>query len=531
MKFKRSLFIMFLAALLFALAACSSDEPSSSNDAQDNTANDDAKTEEKSDAVLNIAIDGPPPTLDHPTSTATAVRDTARLIYESLVATDADFNPVPVLAESIETEDNQTYVFHLRQGVKFHNGEEMTAEDVVASMYRWMEKSGLTGNIFNDATWTAQDDYTVVLELTRPSALTLDTLASAKQAAVIMPKEIVENAPPEGVSEYIGTGPYKFVEWKQDQYIHFTRFDDYQSPPGEANGLVGKKEAIIKDIYFHIVTDSSTRLSGLQTGQYDFIYGVPYDYYDQIQNDPNLDSLLTPAANPLMAFNNVEGISTNAKIRQAINAALNVEEILMGAFPNPDFFWVDSGYMDVNIKPWASKAGSEYYNQNDLEKAKQLLEEAGYNGEEFRLMATRDYDHHYNMAVVIHDQLKKMGINAKLDIYDWPTVLEKSESKFGDWDAYITTASTVSTPTQLIALGAGWSGDYPEVDQKLLEIETASTLEEAQALWDDLQLLLWEEIQPIAHIGGYSSLYGFSKKLEGITATTGPIFWNVTKSE
>src|SRR5690606_25547427 len=107
----------------------------------------------------------------------------------------ADFNTVPMLAESIESDDNQTYTFHLRQGVKFHNGEEMLAEDVVASMYRWMEKSGLTGNIFNDATWTAQDDYTVVLELAQPSSLTLDTMASAKQAAGIMPKETVESAP------------------------------------------------------------------------------------------------------------------------------------------------------------------------------------------------------------------------------------------------------------------------------------------------------------------------------------------------
>lgn len=102
----------------------------------------------------------------------------------------------------------------------------MTAEDVVASMNRWLEKSSITGNIFKGATFEATNQYTVVLRLQQPSPLALDTMATAKMAAAIMPKEVVESAPPEGVTEYIGTGPYKFVEWKQDQYIHFTKFED-----------------------------------------------------------------------------------------------------------------------------------------------------------------------------------------------------------------------------------------------------------------------------------------------------------------
>lgn len=172
--------------------------------------------------VLRVAINASPPTLDQPMDTATATRDTGRLIFETLVTTNEAYQVVPMLAESIETEDNQTFTFNLRKGITFHNGKEMVAEDVVASMYRWLEKSSITGEIFNEATFEAEDNYTVILKLTQPSTLALDTMASAKQAAAIMPKEIVEAAPPEGVREYIGTGPFKFAEWKQDQYIHFT---------------------------------------------------------------------------------------------------------------------------------------------------------------------------------------------------------------------------------------------------------------------------------------------------------------------
>lgn len=150
-------------------------------------------------------------------------------MFETLVTTDSDYKAVPMLAEFVDiSEDNKTYTFKLREGVKFHNGDEMLGEDVIASMERWVEKSSVTGSMFEGATWEADGDYTVVLQLESPSVFVLDTMASQKMAAAIMPKEIVEEADADGVKEYIGTGPYKFVDWKQDQYIHFTKNEDYQ---------------------------------------------------------------------------------------------------------------------------------------------------------------------------------------------------------------------------------------------------------------------------------------------------------------
>src|SRR5699024_7606708 len=151
------------------------------------------------------------------------------------------------------------------------------------------------------------------------------------------------------IQEYIGTGPFEFVEWKQDQYIHFKKYEDYQAVDMEADGLIGKKEALVDEIYFYLVPDTSTRLAGLQTGEYDFIYSVPFDNYDQLESDPNLETILTPSSNHIFVFNKVEGKSTDFKLREAINTALNNDEIMLGAFPNPDFYWLDSGYMDVNI--------------------------------------------------------------------------------------------------------------------------------------------------------------------------------------
>ena len=530
--FKNGLLSMFLVLLLTLVACGSNDEGSQEDTGESNndTTSEEANNGEPSEGgTLRIALDGQPPNLDAPTTPATSARDTSRLVFETLVTTDENFKAVPMLAESIDiSDDSKVYTFHLRQGVKFHNGKEMTAEDVIASMERWLEKSTITGTIFEGSTWTAEDDYTVVLELAEPSSLTLDTMASAKMAAAIMPKEIVESAPPEGVEEYIGTGPYKFVEWKQDQYIHFTKFEDYQPVSEPASGLAGERIAYFDDIYFYIVPDASTRLAGLQTGEYDFAYNLPYDNYDQLESNPDITTILTPSANEFIQFNKSQGLSTNFKMRQAVNAALDNEEIMMAAFPNKDFFWLDSGYMDKHITNWASTAGSEYYNINDPELAKQYLEEAGYNGEEFRIMATRDYDHHYNAAVVIHDQLTEVGINAVLDVYDWPTFNDKFTNKLDEWDIFVVSSSTVSTPPQLLALSptfAGGVGD-DKVIEMMRQIETAPSLEEAQALWDELQGYAWEELLPIVNIGGFNSLYAVRSNVEGVTAFTGPVFWN-----
>lgn len=541
MKWINKGLLMMLLALLLLLGACAGQDDTSNDDESTNNQSDQAATnndnEEDSDSgdefggALRIALDAQPPSLDPPTSPATSIRDTARLVFETLVTTDKDFKAVPMLAESVDiSDDSRVYTFKLREGVKFHNGKEMTAEDVIASMERWQELSTITGTIFDGATWTAEDDYTVVLELVQSSALTLDTLASAKMMAAIMPKEVIESASATGVEEYIGTGPYEFVEWKQDQYIHFKRFDDYQPVESEASGLAGKKVAYFDDIYFYVVPDASTRLIGLQTGEYDFAYGLPTDNYEQVRDNPDLNTILTPSSNVFIHFNKKFGPTTDFKFRQAVNTAIDVDELMLAGYSHEDLYWVDSGYMDINMKNWASTAGSEYFNLNDPDQAKQILSESSYNGEEVVIMLTRDYPQYYNIGVVLQEQLVNIGINSRIDVYDWPTFNDKThnEQNHDQWDIFVVGASTVSTPPQLIGLSPGFAAgvqDQKAVDM-MKELETAPSLEEAQKLWDELQQYAWEELLPIINLGGSNALYGVSKDVEGITTFTGPVFWN-----
>lgn len=520
---KNKVAITILLALMLVIAGCSSESPKSSE-------------EEKAvgGGELRIALSAQPPTLDQPATTSTSTRDLARLVFETLLTTNSKFQAVPMLAESVDvSDDSKLYTFHLRKGVKFHNGKEMTSEDVVASMYRWLEKSSITGSIFDGATFEAQDDYTVVLELARSSALALDTMASAKMAAAIMPKEIVEAASPtDGVAEYIGTGPFKFEEWKTDQYIHFTKYDDYQAVEGEPDGLAGKKEALVDDIYFDFVGDAATRLAGLRTGEYDIAYAMQYDDYQQLLDDPKMNPVLEKVGEFVLVYNKVEGPASDLKMRQAINAALNIDEIMMAAYTNKDIYWLDPGYMTRDIVNWKSDAGNEFYYENDPEKAKKLLEEMGYNNEEFKLMTSRDYPHFYNAAVVIQEQLTKIGVNVKLEVFDWPTFADK-QNKTGDWDALITSFGTVTTPTQLLTISPTYSGgvNNDTILDLAEKIGTSSTQEEAKQLWDELQGYAWEQHMPVSVLGGYNALYGETSEVTGFFSFLGGVYWNVGLEE
>ncbi|WP_134704223.1 ABC transporter substrate-binding protein [Ammoniphilus sp. YIM 78166] len=481
---------------------------------------------------LNIAINAQPPTLDPHVTTATATSEVGRNIFETLVTVNAGYKPVPMLTENVEqSEDGKTFTFHLRKGVKFHNGKEMKAEDVVASMNKWVTISTRGKTVLNGAAFEATDEYTVVLTIPNPVVGVLDTIAGAAQFAAIMPKEIVEAAGPEGVKEYVGTGPFRFTEWKQDQYIHLTKFDEYSALETPASGLAGKKEALVDEIFFHIVTDGSTRLAGVQTGEYDGATWLPRDNYAMLQSLPNVKTSIDIYGGHYIFFNKKEGVLSDVRMRQAVNAALDMDQIMLGTFSSEEFYRLDHGYMLQEQVDWYSEAGKELYNEKDVEKAKRLMQEAGYNGEEIRILTSRDYDHVYNASVVVKDQLEKIGMKVKLEVLDWATLVDK-RSKPGEYEAFVTGMPLFSTPTQIVSLNpnfAGWTED-PKIAELMAKISATPTIEEAKPLWDELQGYSYEYL-PMTKFGDFYLLNAFSDKVEGNSFLEGLILWNTTKNK
>src|SRR5699024_2242707 len=294
-----------------------------------------------------------------------------------------NFESKPMLAESVEMrEDGLTYTFELREGVKFHNGKEMTSEDVEASMNRWLGLSARAKMLLEGAEFKAVDEYTVELTLAEVASDTLDIMAGQGQFPAIMPKEIIEAAGEDGVSEFIGTGPFKYDEWKQDQYIKLEKYDDYAQRDEPASGFVGKKEALVDNLYYYIVTDSSTRLAGLQTGEYHIADSMPYDNYEMLKSTANVDAHVFLDGSLNMFYNKKEGIMADEKIRQAINAVVDSESVMHASITNEELYELNNSFMNPDQVNWTTDAGKDAYNQKDIDKAKKLADEAGYNGEE-----------------------------------------------------------------------------------------------------------------------------------------------------
>lgn len=242
-----------------------------------------------------MAYQAQPQTLDPHVTTSQASATIGRNVFETLVTVDSRYQIKPMLADSWEqSEDGKTITFRLRKGVRFHNGKELTADDVVASMNRWITTASAGKDHFKDARFEAKDAHTAVLHLQQPTATAMPVLAYlGGNYPAIMPKEIIETADPKGVKDYVGTGPFQFKEWKQDQYIHLAKYPDYAPREEAADGLAGKREAggrFVLPVYPGRLYTGG----GLTVGEYDVAADVSYDNVERLETDSNIKIEVAP---------------------------------------------------------------------------------------------------------------------------------------------------------------------------------------------------------------------------------------------
>lgn len=523
---KSILLLVVLSVVALVIMGCSGQENSSTTTTNNSVEN--SNTARTEGGTLEFAFNAQPPTLDPLATTATATRDVARTIFESLVTFDSNYQVQPLLAESFEVnqEENQV-IFKIRKGIKFHNGKELTVDDVVASMERWANKSAQAKSFLPNITFSAPDDETIIAQLESSGFVDMFIFADQTQIAAIMPKEIAEQ---EEVKEYIGTGPYKFVEWKQDQHILVEKFDEYVSPNGEPNGLAGKREVFVDQIKFNIVPDSNTRVTGVQTGDYHLGNFIPYDSVPMLENDGNVQLRIEEANVGGIIFNKAKGVFSDVKMRQAVAAALDIEAILYAAYADEKFFSKSHELMLESQVDWYTDAGAENYNQKDIEKAKKLIEEAGYNGEVIRIITSREYEDYYAFAVVAQEQLKALGLNVELEVYDWATVLEKRQNP-DVYDIFTSGWALRPTPVQypFLESASAWPGwtNSEEIDNAILNIRNAKSAEEAKEHTINLQTAFWEYL-PIIKVGNSTEITGYRSSVKGFEYLVGPILWNVS---
>lgn len=531
MKNKKSkgLITLLLVATMI-LSACSGSSSSPAATSSSSSAGSAAETEKTYKETMQIAVTQQAPSLDlHKNSSLIARQMCDGSIWEKLVTLNSKAEAVPELAKSFEfADESKTLTFKLRKDVKFHDGSMMTADDVVASMNRWLGGFSAAGKMVGDAKFEKVDDYTV--KISAQSALTLlpAMIAGAAQPASITTAAACANEDSNGfMVDYIGSGPYKFVEWKKDQYVKMERFEDYV-PYGkegtEMDGWYGYKAAPSKYLQFNIVSDQVTEAVGLEAGQYDVIFNVGPDDYDRLSNNPNLVAEQAQQGTIAWVFNKKQGIASNQYFRTAVNTALDYDEIIAATYG--PLYELGSCYMDAGQPFWNTDAGSENYNQKNPEKAKQILAENGYNGETFTILVST-LNKMDNMGIAMKAQLEKIGIPVELTIVDWATLTDYRKDP-GKFDIYFTSFSEVPVPSLKLYFGPtypGWSEDA-KLQQLFSEMTAAPTLDEAKAKWVDLQDYSWEYL-PLISPGHYMGMYAWQKGVTGINMFSGgPRFWN-----
>ena len=333
------------------------------------------------------------------------------LVAESLVDYDEKCDIVPGLAESWEvTPDGKEYTFNLRKGVKFHNGEELTAEDVKKNYEHFLAKetkSPRRGNFNSIKGMEVLDRHRIKFTLDKRDAGFL--VKFRPLVAFITHSDSFESKPPKP----IGTGAFEFVEWKPKQYVKVKRFKDYWKKDAKGNQLPFVDEVILRPI-----TDATVRYTALRTGDVDWVWTVPFEQLQAIQAKPPKG--ITPSFKPgarwfYLNLNLSKGPLKDIRLRQALAYAIDKKALMDGitwgiATPEAQAYYPGS--------TWYFKDVEDPYSEGNPEKARALMKEAGYEKGVDLVTIVRNETVILNLATLAQAQLKKVGINLKFQVMD-----------------------------------------------------------------------------------------------------------------
>lgn len=474
-----------------------------------------------------LAMVAEPQTLDPMASTADLVGTIMQHVYEPLYTFDAKWNVVPMLAEALPkvSADGKSYSITLRKGVLLHSGRELNADDVVASLTRWMEQSPRGKAVAKEVeSIKAKGPTGVEIVLKQPYAPLVSQLALPSGMAAIMAKESIATP----LASYVGTGPYQFKERKPDAYVLLTRFDKYSARKEAPSGYGGKREAAIAELRFVPVPNANTRVEGALAGQYDFADLLPVEALTRLEKSGGKTvPILTPSFGfPYLVLNTKEGVASNQAVRQAIQTAIGQGEMLAAGFGDTRFFVAEGNHFPKG-SPFYSAAGTDHYNVRNAKAAKEAAEKAGYKGEPIRVLTSRQYDFHYNMALLMAEQLKRAGFKVDLNVVDWATLVQRrNDSKL--WDLYITHSGQfpepMLSPPQLGDGAPGWWGT-PTKQAALAAFNREADPAKRGALWGKVQQVVYDEV-PYINVGKFNGLSAKSPALDNYQPATWPFFWN-----
>jgi peptide/nickel transport system substrate-binding protein len=396
----------------------------------------------KNGGTITLAHIAGPGHFDPAMFCTTVELEPAMHIYESLVMMDEKYAAKPMLASKVDVDpEGKRFTFTLRHGVKFHNGKEMTSADVVATLKRYAKISPNAAVFAKVSSFDAPDPYTVVINLTETSAVLLDVMKTPCYPMSIIPAEEAAKGPRENAP--IGTGPFQVGEWVKDSHLILRRFDGYvadTSSPGP-DGYAGRKTVHVDSIRYNFMPEVSTRVAALQAGTVDIAAIDPTTMPRLAGNKDVTIAKIFPNCMNALVMMSQNAPTNNVKIRQAVLAAVDVEELAEASGQvyrlNPSLLYADSPY-------YTGPQMEKYFNIHDPARAKKLLAEAGYKGEKIVILTNSNYAYMRSQMLVLEQQLKAIGMNVELQVTDWITNSARVQRQESGWN--ISTTGYCSQP-------------------------------------------------------------------------------------
>jgi peptide/nickel transport system substrate-binding protein len=409
------------------------------------------------------------------------------LLYNKLVRHDENLKIVPDLAESWEIPDNTTYIFNLRRGVKFHNGQELTAEDVVFSLNRILDpKTTAPGRsyIASIKSIEALGPYRVKVTLSAPLASFLEGLTS-NNCAIVSKAAVEQNGNLQKVEA--GTGPFMLKEWIPDNSMTLVKNPNYFE-----KGL-----PYLDKVIFRVIPEQASLLAGVKAGTIDIAQINDGSTVLLAKRDSNLMVMQKPGINVrTFGFNVTRKPFDDVRVRQALSLAIDRNEIVAAA----EFGMAQpTGPIPVGATQWALPLNKLPYYTPDIAKAKSLLAQAGFpNGFSFKIVCSNSFEGGLSVAQVVQNQLKKIGVNAELEVVEWGTYIDRWTKR--DFDSMVELRGGSGEPDRFLYRTLHSTGGVnnflfkdAEVDKLLDKGRQLTTFAERKPVYDELQTLLAEK--------------------------------------
>ncbi len=436
-KYKNySLFIAFAVVSFFVLtlASCATEEITEEEVVDDEVVDEEeTEIDDKFGGTLEVAFYQNIAHLDPDQTTSPEIGEVAYHIVESLFESTEEYEPIPHLAESYEvSEDGKTYTFQLREGVLFHNGKEMTSEDVKASMERWFAINNGGGVVapYVDSI-NINDTYEIELNMNEVYAPLLSMMAAfpANQKLNIWPKELVEEYGEDRITNAIGTGPYKLAEFAEDEYVVLERFEDYEPVDKPASAYAGERKAYFDKIVIRYVPEEAVRIAGAQTGEYHVADSISIDQLEMLEQYPEIQPHPSVRRTGQLTVKTQNPPADNVDFRRALNYAINNEELADIVIGEEDLYSLDASQLGPDSIWHVSNVGEGVFGVHDPDKAKELLEEVGYDGEAIVFMGDSGNVFEQRAGVALDQMLTDVGINVELQMMDRATLVERRVAK------------------------------------------------------------------------------------------------------